>query len=574
MKNVNDSTRVWSGIKQIIHFKPPISQRTVKITANNGVMTDPHMIANAFNNYFANIGKELASSIPLVYKSPIEYLKDSLCNSFYIFPTTADEIEVEISKLKSSKSTGPFSIPVTILKLLKNVISRPLETLFNASFLTGVVPDKFKLANVIPVYKKGSQTSLSNYRPISLLSVFNKLLEKLMCSRLLKFLEKNNIFFDNQFGFRRGHSTEHAILSIVDKIQRAIDDKEFSCGIFLDFGKAFDTINHDILLEKLELYGIRGIARTWFISYLANRQQTVSVNNVTSTPVNISCGVPQGSVLGPILFLLYINDFHSCSDFFDFLFADDTNLFSKHKSLSSLEALINVELINVNSWLCANKLSLNVDKSSFVVFHPPQRKIIPSFNLTINGIHLKRDFCIKYLGVLIDSNLSWKSQVDSIVKKIKRSIGILSKLRYYVNITILINLYYSLIYPFLTYGILSWGNAYTTTLQPLYILQKKAMRIITFSNFDQHSTPLFRLLNIIKSYDLVTLYISVFMFKFHNRLLPSYFDFFFTQVKEIHKYNTRSAANQSYYLPRARTNYGLFNIRFQGPKVWNSFGKI
>ena len=126
------------------------------------------------------------------------------------------------------------------------------------------------------------------------------------------------------------------------------------------------------------------------------------MNNVTFTPVNISCGVPQGSVLGPILFLLYINDFHSCSDFFDFhLFADDTNLFSKHKSLSSLEAIINVELINVNSWLCANKLSLNVEKSSFVVFHPPQRKIIPSFNLTINGIHLKRDFCIKYLGVLI-----------------------------------------------------------------------------------------------------------------------------------------------------------------------------
>ena len=260
------------------------------------------MIANAFNNYFAKVGKELASSIPLVYKSPIEYLKDSLCNSFYIFPTTPDEIEVEISKLKSSKSTGPFSIPVTILKLLKSVIFRPLETLFNASFLTGMVPDKFKLANVIRVYKKDSQTSLSNYRSISFLPVFNKLLEKLMWNRLLKFPEKNNIFFDNQFGFRRGHSTEHAILSIVDKIQRAIDDKEFSCGIFPDFSKAFDTINHDILFKKLELYGIRGIARTWFISYLTNRQQTVSVNNVTSTPVNISCGVPQGSVLGQYSF--------------------------------------------------------------------------------------------------------------------------------------------------------------------------------------------------------------------------------------------------------------------------------
>ena len=152
-------------------------------------------------------------------------------------------------------------------------------------------------------------------------------------------------------------------------------------------------------------------------------------------------------------------------------FADDNNLFRKHRSLSSLQAIINGVLINVNSWLCTKKLSLNVEKSSFVVFHPPQREIIPNFDLTINGNYLKRYFCIKYLGVLIDSNLSWKPQVDSIIKKIKRSIGILSKLRYYVNITILINLYYSLIYPFLTCDLLSWGNAYTTTLQPLYILQ-------------------------------------------------------------------------------------------------------
>ena len=195
LNNVKDSKKIWNGIKQIIHFKPSTNQRTIKIATNNNVITDPHMIADAFNNFFANIGKDLACSIPNVEMSPLEYLKIPLCNSFFIFPTTAEEIETEITKLKSSKAAGPFSIPVIILKILKTVISKPLEVLFNASFETGIVPDSFKLANVVPVYKKGSQTSLSNYRPISLLSVFDKLLEKLMCNRLVNFLEKkkNNL---------------------------------------------------------------------------------------------------------------------------------------------------------------------------------------------------------------------------------------------------------------------------------------------------------------------------------------------------------------------------------------------
>ena len=205
--------------------------------------------------------------------------------------------------------------------------------------------------------------------------------------------------------------------------------------------------------------------------------------------------------------------------------------------------------------------------------HPPQRKVTFNFHLTLNGKQLQQDSCIKYLGILIDANLSWKPQIACIVKKIKRSVGILSKHRHYVNIDILTNLYYSLIHPFLTYGIIIWGNTYSTTLQPLYILQKKAVRIMTFSSFDEHSTPLFGLLAIMKLSDLVTFHIALFMHKFHNKLLPSYFDSFFNPVLRIHNYNTRSAANQSYYLPRARTNYGIFNIRFQGPKVWNSLGK-
>jgi hypothetical protein len=329
-----------------------------------------------------------------------------------------------------------------------------------------------------------------------------------MSTRLLDFIQKKAILFQNQFGFRAKYSTDHAVLTIIDKIQTAIDQRDYSCGIFLDLSKAFDTVDHEILIKKMEYYGIRGVANNWFTSYLRDRMQTVTINNTTSSEKNISCGVPQGSILGPLLFILYINDFHQCSEFFDFhLFADDANLFSRHKNINILQSHINSELDKVNMWLCANKLSLNVGKSNFVLFHPPQRNIGNNFVLTINNNIIPCSSSVKYLGILIDSNLNWKSHIASICRKIKRSIGMLSKLRYYVPLKILVNPYYALIHPFLTHGIIAWGNTYATTLQPLFILQKKAMRIMTFSKYDQHSSPLFKKLKIIKLFDLITFHV-------------------------------------------------------------------
>ena len=319
--------KIWSGIREIVNIRNNISP---KITQLNGkIMDKPNDVANQLNNFFANVGHLTESSIPRSENiSPLKFLKQRNQLDFLLAHVSHDEV-LEIINALENKSTGPASIPVKLLKLIPDLIIVPLCKLINLSFISGSFPDPLIIVKVIPIHKNGTTQDMNNYRPISLLSIFDKIMEKIK-------QEDNNILYNKQFGFRKNNSTMDALIKITEKIKESIGKGKYGCGIFIDLRKAFGTVNHDILLLKMEHYGVRGTSLQWFKSYLYERKQYVYITGECSELKLISCGVPRGSVLGPLLFLIYINALPNISNKLDlYLFADDTNIYYEDESLGN-----------------------------------------------------------------------------------------------------------------------------------------------------------------------------------------------------------------------------------------------
>ena len=392
-----------------------------------------------------------------------------------------------------------------------------------------------------------------------------------MHCRLFDFFETNSILENNQFGFRPKHSTYMALLKMTDKITAEMDNKYYSLGIFLDLSKAFDTIDHQILLDKLHRYGIRGIAYEWIKSCLSNRKQCVSVNGELSDLMPIYCGVPQGSILGKLLFIIYINDISKISKMLDFiLFADDTNIFVKDKSLSSLNCAVNLELKKISRWFKLNKLSLYLKKINYILFTKKSRINPNELDIKIDSVVVQRATQTEFLGFVINERLTWNDHIQVVKHKVSKGLGILTKIRHFITNSILINLYYTLIYPHFEYCNIVWALCGTssTYIAKLFLLQKRAVRIITKSPWKAHTAPIFRRLGILTIFDINKLQTACFMYRVKCRLMPSYFDKMFLPNSSIHQYNTRQIDDLHVFY--SRTTIRQNSIAIYGTKIWNN----
>ena len=513
-----DLKKTWKTINGILGRK---RQNKILVFNNNDA-------SHNFNNYFTTIAAKLTDEqCPPSSNHFTKYLgaKNNITLNDFNFSCT--DLKTFISKLNNNKSTY-FSPKV--IKAISQDLSPVLTNIFNLCYSEGTFPNDLKIAKVIPIYKNsGNIKDISNYRPISMLSLFSKLFEKLIHKRMLDFMIENNIINPAQYGFRPGHSTLHALINASENIYQSLDSNLHTLGIFIDFSKAFDTVSHDILLHKLKHYGIQGKLLNLIQSYLSDRYQYVSYGGKNSANIKVKLGVPQGSVLGPLLFLIFINDLTNITHLAKFvLFADDSNMFVSHADRYTLYNIANEALHNLFEYCSANKIIINYKKCCFIEFNTSKStntNTIP-YNLGILGNTFKKVTECKFLGVYINTSLDWASQLKHVRKQVAIATGALNSVKKLIPPKILRNIYFALVQPYLVYCLPIWGSNHSCKdFDGLFKAQKKAIRIISNQTFKidyrfVNTKPLFAKQNILTIQNLYFYLLSTETYKILNNQSP------------------------------------------------------
>lgn len=589
----NDIRKTWQLINeatdspQLLRNNDKIQVSNPQIPNNdpNNLSQTPHETAEIFINYFGEIGKKLAADInikktkinPLNKQKPANDNRHKLKrneNSIFFKPINNQEVLKYISELKSNSSAGIDNIQASTIKLTSKYIVNQLVHIFNLSLQEGTFPDHFKTATIVPIHKHGDKTNVGNYRPISILNHLSKLFEKSIKTRITEFFTKHNILSKNQFGFQTDLSTNDAICSLTSHIYKSVDSNKKTLAIFIDLAKAFDTVNHKLLLNKLETYGIRGCALKLLTNYLHKRTQYVKIENTLSSPCYVEHGVPQGTVLGPLLFLVYINDLCELAINGNIVsYADDTALIFSGDTWIDVYRTAVLGFNFVSLWLQDNLLTLNISKTIMLAFQLRNTDHLP--DLTFHSENCTKDNCTpmsgcyvikkaesaKYLGITIDTALSWKEHINDTTKKLRYILYKFYKLRYILKLPTLKMLYFALVQSRLIYGNLGWGAVRDCHLKPIQKLQKRVIKIILHKPIRYQTNLLFKEINVM---DIRQLYLKSLLLHAFLNYKPKNI----TNTHELHttRFNTHSINCK---IPQVNKATGQKHTTYLAPKIYN-----
>ncbi|PNF19496.1 hypothetical protein B7P43_G02324, partial [Cryptotermes secundus] len=560
----NKIATVWNIVKSTSKIKPNVPNIST-IRVNSNLSSDSQIIAEEFNKYFVSVVKNNRSANDTSnQENPISYLSRARNQPFppiTLNCVSSKEIEDIIKSLKTKNSYGYDGISTKILKVSSPYISSPLTYLCNRMLTTGNFPLRLKFSEIKPIYKKGDKNDTSNYRPISLLTSISKIFEKVIYNRMQQHIKKNNILANEQFGFRHARSTDDAAYYLINNILTALNNKEIVGGVFCDLHKAFDSVNYDILLSKLNHYGIKGRAYDVIRSYLSDRYQRVIVVSDSikfySKWEPVTVGVPQGSILGPLLFLLYINDLpNAISDVsYPVLFADDTSLIINNPDTPRFEKDINIVLEKLNKWFSSNLLLLNPTKTYFLQFITKNTRVL-DLHILCGNKQITNMEVTKFLGLVIDHKLSWQTHIDQMIPKLNKASYIIRVLKPLLSLECLKTVYFSLVHSIISYGIIFWGSSAHAKI--IFQIQKRIIRIITNSRNIDSCRNLFKELHILP---LQSQYIfSLLMLVVKNR------DCYITN-SDVHTRNTRF--NHDLHLPVVNLTIFQKGGWYSGIKLYN-----
>jgi len=587
--------KTWELLKEAANLNSS-NDSVERLRVNNEDVTDPGLMAEHFNDFFVKIGKEISDSISETDVKPESFMPDLPdLNELELNEIHSTLIRDIIKSFTSKGSLDSDGLSTKLLKNISNEICGPLAHIFNLSVQQGIFPNKLKRSRTVPIFKSGDPTTCDNYRPISLLSTLSKILEKIISVQLVNHLDRNDLLYKHQYGFQRGKSTEHNLVQAFNFIGNAINDNKYCIGVFFDLKKAFDVCSKDILLMKMEKMGIKGIALKWFKSYLSNRTQFVDIGGNFSSEKDITTCILQGSILGPILFLIYINDLFHVSTALTLMFADDTFGLKSDSDINRLIMNINQDINKMAIWFKSNKLAVNKSKTKYIIFRARGKKVpenLPPVVIDENEQNKPYDHdkvteieryhnnhadnnckAYKLLGIYLDEYLSLDFHVNHIVKKLNRSLYCIRMAKNNLKFEGLRALYFAIIHSHLSYCPVILNCLSATNKNRLSKVQKKAIRVITNSNYNAHTAPLFVENKILPFEKLLKQGLLNFMHSIHFNYAPKSFEDVWNQNVD-RNLNVTLRNDENYRVPIPRTEFFKKMPLYTLPNAWNSAGNL